>query len=230
MLLVSLVAWPEPGPPMWRITAPSACNSGSACSNAAASPPTMIASVPLSAPRGPPLTGASSTARPRCAPCRASRRARLGSDVLMSITSEPSRAPSNTPRSPSIASSTIAGVGRQVIVTSADAAALAGSSASQAPRSPSRATASGRGSNTPTSCPASSSRIAIGAPILPAPTIATRIAVRRRRQTRRPGALRRVSTGARRSRAALPGARASCARPRRHPARGPRRGSRGDRD
>lgn len=172
---MSLVAWPAPGPPMRRIVEPNVSSSGSARSNAPSSPPTMIASVPFSAPRGPPLTGASSTETPRSRPASASRRATLGSEVLVSTTRLSEDAPASTPRGPSTTLSTSFGVGSEVIVTSAPSAAPAGSSARSAPSEHSASTAGETGSQTITPCPAPISRRDIRAPIRPTPITATRV-------------------------------------------------------
>ena len=55
----SFAPWPAPGGPQWTIFFPMAARTGRTASSAAASPPTMMVSVPASAPVGPPLTGQS---------------------------------------------------------------------------------------------------------------------------------------------------------------------------
>ena len=73
--LVAFAAWPEPLAPKCVTARPIACSTGCARSNAAASPPTMIARVPSRAPSTPPLTGASRNcalrSRSLCAALRA---------------------------------------------------------------------------------------------------------------------------------------------------------------
>ena len=70
----------------------------------------MIVSVPSSAPRTPPETGASSSSTPRAAARSASARVRSGSDEPMSISVAPAGIRSSTPSS-SRTASTIAEVG-----------------------------------------------------------------------------------------------------------------------
>ena len=85
-----------------------------------------MASVPLSAARTPPETGASR----KNAPCAATRSARLRAAetemVLMSAQISPGRAPRQTPSSPSRISSTSGPAVTQVRKMSASAAAAAG--------------------------------------------------------------------------------------------------------
>ena len=64
-LLQSFAACPRPWSPTCTTSVPSASKSGRARSAAAAAPPTMIVSVPASAPIVPPETGASSASMPR---------------------------------------------------------------------------------------------------------------------------------------------------------------------
>ncbi len=59
MLLMALMVLPAPAGPTWKMLGPMALSTGRAFSIAAASPPTMMASVPARAPVTPPLTGAS---------------------------------------------------------------------------------------------------------------------------------------------------------------------------
>jgi hypothetical protein len=58
-LFTSFATCPAPGPPTGMIFAAMRSSTGRARSIAAASPPSIIASVPAAAPAGPPETGAS---------------------------------------------------------------------------------------------------------------------------------------------------------------------------
>jgi len=122
-----------------------------------ARPPTMIVSVADSAPRGPPLTGASSAASKRSASCRAS----AGGPVDMS-TRKTSRGSSAATRS------TISGAGSERIATSAPSAASAAAATPLNSRE-----RSGSTSHPTTSCPAATRCRAIGSPIVPSPMKAT---------------------------------------------------------
>ncbi len=100
----------------------------------------MIESVPASAPTCPPETGASSIATSFAASRSANPRVRIGSIVLMSITSEPAVAPSATPASPNSTSST-SGVSGTIVITTSDAdATSAGERARAAPSDTSAST------------------------------------------------------------------------------------------
>ena len=70
---------------------PIASRIGLTVANAAASPPTMIESVPLIAPMSPPLTGASSIVAPSARARLGERRADAGAMLLMSIRIVPGR-------------------------------------------------------------------------------------------------------------------------------------------
>jgi hypothetical protein len=85
--LTSLTIVPVPGPPQCLMFLPIASKTGSALSNAAVSPPTMIVNVPAWAPPGPPLTGASRNAAPFDAAASAQRAFVAGLTVLWSIQS-----------------------------------------------------------------------------------------------------------------------------------------------
>ena len=83
-----------------------AVKAGRASSRSRASPPTMMARVPSSAPPTPPDTGASMKRTPR-SPSRAAKRREVpGSTVDMSTQSRPAAMPSATPRAPKYARST----------------------------------------------------------------------------------------------------------------------------
>ena len=130
----------------------------------------MIVRLASSAPRGPPLTGASRTSS--SAHSDASRRASAGGLVDMSARSVPPAAPSRTPSAPRTTSSTTAGVGSERRTASAPSAAAAGVDAAEAPSCSRRARST---SQPTTSCPASTRRRAIGSPIVPRPITATRV-------------------------------------------------------
>src|SRR5262245_25226187 len=169
-LLQSFAAWPAPCVPTRTTRPPSVSNSGSARRKAGSAPPTMIVSVASPAPRGPPLTGASSTSS--SGHSAASRRASAGGLVDMSTRSVPDVAPSRTPSAPSTTSSTTPGVGSERRTISASSAAAAGVDAEEAPSRPTRA---GSTSQPTRSCPAATRWRAIGRPIVPRPITATRV-------------------------------------------------------
>ena len=157
-LLQSFAVCPAPGPPT-STGRPSERSSGSARSYTSGRPPTMIVSVADSAPRGPPLTGASSAA----SNSSARRRASAGGPVDMSM--------SRTPRGSSAAtSSTASGEDSERIASSASSAASAAVAATAAPRAAARV---GSRSHATTSWPAASRFLAIGRPIVPRPMKAT---------------------------------------------------------
>ena len=118
----------------------------------ASSPPTKICSVPALAPAAMPLTGASriwtgpaffsltvfSSATER------TRSATAGTDVDMSIQTEPGASPDSRPSAPSSTCSTLATVGSMVITTSRPAPASRGEAAHAAPAASSSAPASRR--------------------------------------------------------------------------------------
>ena len=64
-LLQSFATSPAPTAPTWTMCLPMAPRTGRASSRSPASPPTMMASVPSSAPATPPETGASMNRTPR---------------------------------------------------------------------------------------------------------------------------------------------------------------------
>ena len=79
-LLQSLATSPAPTAPMWTTWPPMAPRTGRAASRSSASPPTMMASVPSSAPATPPETGASMNRTPRSRSRAATRREVSGID------------------------------------------------------------------------------------------------------------------------------------------------------
>src|SRR5262245_22877827 len=170
-LLQSFSVCPAPCPPTCTVR-PRQARSGRCCSKIVADPPTMIVSSPASAPRGPPLTGASSTSTPCGSSAAASRRARAGELVDISISAVPGRAASTRPSAPSTTSSTASTLGSEVTATSAAAKASAGVAATRAPRAAAREESR---SHATTAWPAARSRRPIGRPIVPTPTSATRV-------------------------------------------------------
>ena len=102
-------------------------------SSTSASPPTMIESVPLSAPVIPPLTGPSSMWTPFSASFDATSLVTAGDIVLMSMTTEPASAPSATPFAPRMTSSTSGESFTIVIVNSLPSAASLADPAGFAP-------------------------------------------------------------------------------------------------
>jgi hypothetical protein len=132
----------------------------------------MIASVPASAPPGPPLTGASSTSIPAGSSSEASLRESDGGLVDMSTRSPPRLSPCAIPSGPSAASSTASGDGSERIATSALEAASAGVDAAGTPSAAARA---GSRSQATSSCAAAMRWLAMRAPMVPRPMNATRV-------------------------------------------------------
>jgi hypothetical protein len=85
---------------MWLMVLPIASSTGRHRSSTSSSPPTMIDSVPASAPWNPPDTGASSIAMPRSASAAAKRRVSTGEMELMSTRVLPGRIVSASPPDP----------------------------------------------------------------------------------------------------------------------------------
>ncbi len=140
-------------------------------------PPTMIDSSAVAARAVPPLTGASSMAIPRAATSSASRRATTGSIVLMQTTMCPGAALRMMPRSPAMTSAAWAVVSTMQIVRPAAAAALAGESATVAPRSRRGSTFAASTSWTTREKPPATRLSAIGRPILPSPMNPTAVGI-----------------------------------------------------
>src|SRR5829696_4313093 len=194
--LQHLTVWPAPAGPTWTMVRPMPSSTGLARATASASPPTMIDSVPFSAPCGPPLTGASSIATPRSAIVSARRRAALGAIVLMSTRSRPGGGFSAKPPAASTTSSTCGVSGSIVTTTSARAAASATLAAGFAPCAARSATASRRTSCATTSCPALTRFTAIERPMTPSPMKPTTAIPHPQHQRRRPQAEIAAATGA----------------------------------
>ena len=89
-----------------------AASTGSARVRSFASPPITIAIVPVIAPLGPPLTGASSICMPKAFNFLARRLVVSGCEVEVSTTNNPGFACAKMPPGPQTTSSTIAAVGR----------------------------------------------------------------------------------------------------------------------
>ena len=130
--LASLVNPPKPSGPSSVIVLPIAWKIGSAASNTALSPPTMIESAPSIAPFSPPDTGASSIATPLASSALPIFCDTMGEIVDMSRKIRPGRAPSMMPSGPSATCSTSGELGSIVISTS-DWAATSGRGAALAP-------------------------------------------------------------------------------------------------
>ena len=122
-----------PFPPQWVIRVPMPSRTCRLRSSTSASPPTMIESVPLSAPVIPPLTGPSSMWTPFSASFDATSLVTAGDIVLMSMTTEPASAPSATPFAPRMTSSTSGESFTIVIVNSLPSAASLADPAGFAP-------------------------------------------------------------------------------------------------
>ena len=105
---------------------------GRSRSHSVLGPEVITASVPLTAPAMPPLTGASMAVMPRSASPAATAFATCG-PVVERSTKTRTRDPAATPRSPSATSCTTAGIGRLAITISAREATSAGEAAVSAP-------------------------------------------------------------------------------------------------
>ncbi|KEY85268.1 hypothetical protein PC358_22510 [Pseudomonas capeferrum] len=142
--LQALVTWPAPTAPMCVTRWPRACSTGSARCKSAASPPTMMAKVPASAPGVPPDTGASSQAMPdKAASAAAISRVAVGSRLEKSISNWPLRPPCAMPCSPNTTSRTTAVSARHSSTMSLSRHNSAGVAASRAPAATSSAHLSG---------------------------------------------------------------------------------------
>ena len=150
-------------------------NSGSARAKSASLPPAMIVSVPSRAFGEEPVTGASSSDRPRAASSAPIARVWAGEIVDMSTHSVPGAAPSATPRSPSSTSRTWSPSTTIVMTISLAAPTSAGASTTVPPCSPAHASAVARVRlKTVSSWPARARFAAIREPMMPSPTKPTR--------------------------------------------------------
>src|SRR3989475_2358126 len=133
------------------------------------SPPTQGASLGVSAPGGPPLTGASSIWIPRAANTAWIRRTSAGELVVRSKYTLPAASPARRPCAPSATASTSGGPGSDVNTTCVASATSCGVSAQPAPAFRCGADASGRTSWTTSSWPALIKLDAMWRPMVPSP-------------------------------------------------------------
>src|SRR6201996_2529742 len=141
--LAALTVCPEPAGPTGTIVWPTASNTGWAAAKSSAAPPTMIDSVPSTAPASPPETGASSIRKPRSWPAVARSAATSGRMVEKSMISAFAGAWANTPSSPVSTARTSGESGTMVATTSASRPASAMLLAPWPPASTSRSTLAG---------------------------------------------------------------------------------------
>src|SRR4051812_11912003 len=173
--LASLASSPEPAGPTW-VARPNTWNTGAARSKSAGSPPTMMASVPFSAPTVPPETGASSCATPRSASRAAWSRASRGWIDAMSMNSVPRCIASAAPWRNS--TSSITGPFSSMHTTiSAPRTASAGLPCTCAPKAASGSALARLRFQACTACPAAHRRRAMGKPMRPVPRTAICMAV-----------------------------------------------------
>ena len=132
-------------------------------------PPTIIASVADIAPGSPPDTGASRNATPCASQAAAIFCELAGAMELMSITTDPSDAPSRTPFWPRIAASESAESGTIVMTVGVAAATSAADDAGFAPSPTTSSIAVPTTSYTVSEYPAFIRLRAIGRPIIPSP-------------------------------------------------------------
>src|ERR1700722_3694211 len=137
-------------------------------STTGAEPATITASVPLTAPATPPLTGESIISMPLAASPAATSAVTRG-PVVDRSTKILTLLPLATPWAPSATSRTMSGLGRLTNTTSALSPTAAQLSASSAPFAARRSAAARRVSNTLSRLLLASRRVAIGKPIFPRP-------------------------------------------------------------
>jgi len=136
MLLTSFIAWPWPGSAPTQNILPMTSTIGRNVSARSFGQATITATVPFSAPVGPPLTGASTAAMPFAASVAATSLAATGPVVDRSM-----KVFTLAPVATSAATFlTMSGVGRLASTVVADAATSAGEAARLAPRCTRRAT------------------------------------------------------------------------------------------
>src|SRR3989442_3469768 len=133
------------------------------------SPPPQRASPRVSAPRGPPPTGASSIWIPRASNTAWIRRTSAGELVVRSKYTLPAASPARRPCAPSATASTSGGPGSDVNTTCVASATSRGVSAQPAPAFRCGADASGRTSWTTSSWPALIKLDAMWRPMVPSP-------------------------------------------------------------
>src|SRR5712691_11566915 len=169
MSLTSFMAKPCPSAPTWNTFAPMAPKRSWQAATVLAAPPTMIDSSPEAARSVPPLTGASIIATPRVASCSASRRATIGSMVLMQATMCPDLALRMMPRSPVMTASACPVVSTMQMVRSTLAATPSAESPTVAPRVRQMSAFAGSMSCTTSEKPCLTRFSAIGPPMFPSP-------------------------------------------------------------
>ena len=173
------------------VSRPNARKSGSHRAMASPSPAASTTSSPRAAASGRPNTGAATKKQTPLGCARARRSASAGLVVLIATCTAPSRSdPIAAPSPSSTAHATASSSASIETIASAPFAASLGDSATLAPRLPSDSSLLGVRFHAVTSCFASTSRVAIAAPICPAPRnptfiaasiIATRACTRRAR-------------------------------------------------
>ncbi len=139
--LASLVTLPAPMSPVRTAEPDMALSTGWQRSNTAWGPPTITDKVPSMALGCPPLTGASSMSTPIPASLAESSRLTRGAMELMSITTDPRRAPWMMPCSPRTTACTSGELGSMVMMISVRSATSMGVAAASAPAATSSATA-----------------------------------------------------------------------------------------
>ena len=168
-LLTSLVRAPSPTrSPMRTRRCASVRSSASWRANTASAQATIRLIVPSSARAGPPLIGASITARPAACSRAAQRSTSSGAIVGHSTTVAPARAPLAMPSAPKSTASVCAASTTATMTRSQARASAAGVAATWAPAA--SASRSGRMSRTHTAWPVASRRRAMPSPMLPTPT------------------------------------------------------------
>ena len=165
--ITSLRAAPVPSSPTRR-GCPIASSSSRARWNASSEPPATMVSSPASARGVLPMTGESISSTSSGRRFR-TRRTAAGPMVDISTTSVPGDIPATAPSSRNSTSSTAAPSVSMVITNPAPCAASAGDPATAAPARASGSVRSRVRFHTVTSCPAPTSRPAMGRPIEPVP-------------------------------------------------------------
>ena len=141
------MVWPMPGRSPMKNTGPKFFSMGSSSLKSAFGQATITASVPLTAPATPPLTGASTAVMPFAASAAAISRAAVAPVVERSSTVL-TLVPAMTPSAPSATLRTIGGSGRLRSTVSTAEATAAGDAAALAPFATSASMPSWRTSNT----------------------------------------------------------------------------------
>lgn len=168
-LRASFIRVPAPTSPAWTTSSANRPNGSRTAANASSGPPTITARRPCWAPGAPPLTGASIRWTPASAQVRASSTAVTSEIVECTAITVPARAVDRMPSGPATTSRTWASSSTVTEITVASAATAAAVAAPRAPAAVNGSAASGRASQTTRPPGQSSSRSAIGAPMLPSP-------------------------------------------------------------